>query len=326
MPESVERSARHKSVSVRMAARCLGLAVALGMVLVMWGSQATSSLALDSGASPDTLAHALAESVEVASSSPEAPVPLTQAPASLDRAQSHALSPTQALERAPFVELGAMDSLPDESVDEFLVRVAQAMDTFTQRTHHEACGVIMAHQLDPVWRVRLTTNRSHVSCTMVLFDEPGFVRWGPDIHSHPRVPGGFQVNSQDVLRNPSFRCGQTAIVFDERFSERDLDRGPGYLVSRGRLLFQKGRAYPFRQLAEFESLDEMPELTLSAAQAPGQEIARASADAAWLNEDLEGLADGFFPHTHCPEAAPEGMGVGSSPEELVPTLDAGLEN
>ena len=75
MPESVERAARHKSVSGRVATRCLGLAVALGMVLVMWGPQATSSLALDSGASPDTLAHALAESVEVASSSPEAPVP-----------------------------------------------------------------------------------------------------------------------------------------------------------------------------------------------------------------------------------------------------------
>ena len=63
-----------------------------------------------------------------------------------------------------FVELGALDSEPGEALDPFLVRVAQAMDSFTSITGHEVCGVIMQSEQEDAWRVRLTTNRSHIGC------------------------------------------------------------------------------------------------------------------------------------------------------------------
>lgn len=196
-----------------------------------------------------------------------------------------------------FVELGALDSTPGEAFDPFLVRVAQAMDSFTSITGHEVCGVIMQSEHEDAWRVRLTTNRSHIGCVMVSFDEPGFRRYGTDIHSHPRLPGGATVNAQDVMRRPDFHCGMTALVFDETFSGQDLSRGPGYLVSRNRLLYQNGADKPFRQLATFETLDTPPELALrqtASPAVPGQEAAAA----AWANEDQEGI-----PATRCP--APE---------------------
>ena len=214
-----------------------------------------------------------------------------------------ALYPDQA--PAPFVELGAMDSLPGEDLDGFLVRVSQAIDAFTAKTSHEACGVLMAHVQEEAWRVRLTTNRSHISCTLILFYEPGFERLGPDIHSHPFLPDGAFANAQDVLRNPRFTCGQHIRVFDERFSTQDLDRGPGYLVSRGRLLYQDGETFLAKEIATFERLEETPELTLSPGLAWGGVGTQAAAAAAWANEDTQDIPESWFPMTLC-EQGPVG--------------------
>lgn len=203
------------------------------------------------------------------------------------------LNPAQADLVAPFVELGAMDSWPGESQHDFLVRVAQAMDLYSRQTSFEACGVILKASGASMWRVRLTTHRSHIACLMVSFDEPGFAPTGEDIHSHPRVVGGTLANAQDVERNPRFVCNQRMVVFDERFSERDLDRGPGYLVSRGRLMYQRGRAYPFQLRAAFDPVEEKPALAfasapmLASAQAEGR--LPALAEAVWANEEAEGL-------------------------------------
>lgn len=215
-----------------------------------------------------------------------------------------------------FVELGALDSTPGETLEPFLTRVAQAMDSFTSTTGHEVCGVVMTADAGEAWRVRLTTNRSHIGCVMVSFDEPGFHRFGTDIHSHPRLPGGTVINAQDVVRRSNvactagdakcerekFVCGNTAFVFDETFSGQDLKRGPGYLVSRNRLLYQRGAQYPFRQIATFETLDKAPVLALGGTQSAQSNVVPAdvAASAAWANEDVEGI-----PHTHCePSAKP----------------------
>lgn len=203
------------------------------------------------------------------------------------------LNPAQADLVAPFVELGAMDSWPGETQHNFLVRVAQAMDLFSRQTSFEACGVILKAAGASMWRVRLTTHRSHIACLMVSFEEPGFAPTGEDIHSHPRVIGGALANAQDVERNPRFACNQRMVVFDERFSERDLDRGPGYLVSRGRLMYQRGRSYPFQLRAAFDPIQDKPSLAfasapmLASAQADGH--LPALAEAVWANADAEGL-------------------------------------
>lgn len=251
-------------------------------------------------ASASTSASTSADSVAVASNIQAKRV--VSAPASptvqAQPAMPSVLSPDEANSFAPFVELGALDSAPKEIFDDFMVRVAQTMDLFTSKTGHEACGVVMTSTAPGAnaWRVRLTTNRSHIGCVMVMFDEPGFRRVGTDIHSHPRIVGGVAANSQDLTRRPDFSCGQNIVIFDETFSEKDMDRGPGYLVSRNRLMFQRGRQYPYQQRAQFETLKEMPELAFSGAK--GEALSQTAA-AAWAGEDAEGL-----PSTHCdvPEA------------------------
>jgi hypothetical protein len=167
----------------------------------------------------------------------------------MEKKMGATLTPQQAELQAPFVELGAMDSTSGETQKDFLVRVAQAMDVFTRTTQHEVCGVIMVNPEQNAWRVRLTTNRSHLACVMVVFDETGYVRMGEDIHSQPRIEGGTQANAQDILRRRDFSCGERIHIFDEDFSKVDFDHGPGYLVSRGRLLYQHGRQWPIQQVA-----------------------------------------------------------------------------
>lgn len=281
-------------------------------------------------ANEDVAADAVA-TADVVAPNPVPVPPAASSPAASSKQplMSKVLGLGDARKKAPFLELGAMDSAPDESFDDYMVRVAQAMDAFTRQTNHEVCGVILVNEQGDAWRVRLTTNRSHISCVMVTFDEPGYKRLGPDIHSHPRVPGGIAANSQDIERNPRFACGQKMVVFDETFSEKDLTRGPGYLVSRNRLLFQRGKEFPFQQRAVFESLERMPELTLASgevasfdASATSSGVGEASAvsvlAAAWQNQDIEGL-----PQTSCPPASDEAMVIDlpqSSDLQVEPTL------
>ena len=209
---------------------------------------------------------------------------------------NNTLTPSLARFVAPFVELGAMDSVAGETRETFLVRVAQTMDLFTRTTRHEACGVLMESHDKARYRVRLTSNLSHISCVKVQFDEPGYGRVGPDIHSHPRIPGGVEANAQDVARRRDFSCGQRIFVFDETFSSVDFQQGAGYLVTRGQLLYQHGRQWPIQQIASFDPIDTYPALALG-----GQEVAfeAALASAAMRGDSHEGL-----PNTRCDTPAP----------------------
>lgn len=204
-----------------------------------------------------------------------------------------ALDPHAASKATPFVEVGAMTSNPGEGKDAFLVRVAQTMDVFTRTTEHEICGVIMVSDNNDAYRVRLTTNRSHIACTMVVFAEPGFSRLGPDIHSHPFNTGDIRANARDIVYRKDFSCGQKMTIFDHRFSTVDFNHGAGYLVTRGQLLYQHGVEWPIRQLAVFDRIDEPEALEIGGGLDP--EISEELAAAAWENEDREGV-----PATACP--------------------------
>lgn len=149
------------------------------------------------------------------------------------------LTAVEAQRIAPFVELGVLDSLPEESKDQFMLRVARSLDDFTERTRHEACSAIMSNPEQTQWRVRLITNRSHVGCIRAVFSEPGFLATNETIHSHPQ-DSSFQTmfaNRADA-RLRGFSCKERLIVDDKSFSPGDLTNGPGYLVARGRLLYQ----------------------------------------------------------------------------------------
>ena len=205
-------------------------------------------------------------------------------------------TPEQAAITTPFVELGAMDSRPGEGLEIFLMRVAQVMDMFTRKTKQETCGVIMAKDDNNGFRVRMTTNRAHIACVGIVFEEPGFHRLGPDIHTHPHVPGGIIVNAQDSRIRPDFICGERVLIFDEKFSDIDLKHGSGYLVSRTRLLYQHGTVASVREVGVFDSIDTMPTLMLGGG--PSVEagiVGTAAVRAAWADRDTVDV-----PTTKCP--------------------------
>ena len=89
------------------------------------------------------------------------------------------------------------------------------------------------------WRVRLITNRSHVGCVRAIFSEPGFLATNETIHSHPEHSSWKSIfANQADNRLRGFSCQQKLILDDKTFSPGDLANGPGYLVARGRLLYQ----------------------------------------------------------------------------------------
>lgn len=155
----------------------------------------------------------------------------------------NSVSPEEAAIRAPFVELGALDSHVGEDKEVFMLRVARVLDAFTVRTGHEACGAVMETQSKDAWRVRLITNRSQIACVRVIFEEDGFGPTEETIHSHPlgsKHNGGrlVHVNAVDS-KLIGFTCGRRLSIFDQDFSAHDVKNGSGYLVARGRLLHLK---------------------------------------------------------------------------------------
>lgn len=197
----------------------------------------------------------------------------------------------------PFLELGIVQSEPGEGFHDFLGRVAKVMDRYSARTLHEACGVIMVRN-DPedevAWRVRITSNRSHVSCTMIQFPMSGWTRLGPDIHSHPFARYGARVNAIDAARG-LYQCGYSLNVFDDTFSDVDYKRGAGYLVSRGRLLYQHGKQYPVFQPLIFDRSsapgEDLPEFIVMLPEGPDE----TAVGGAWRGTDLESQVQTLCP-------------------------------
>lgn len=191
-----------------------------------------------------------------------------------------------------FVELGVVNSRPEEAQNDFLMRVARVLDRFTRTSGHEACGAIMASADNTRWRVRLITNRSQLGCVRMMFDEPGFVLTPDTIHSHP-LPnrGRLYANARDqVLRG--FRCGTPVIVHDESFSKSDVANSRGYLVAQGQLLRLKddvvSQLGTIDLTAPIDGLVSMPNATGRTTRQV-RALAVEATPAVWSKHDAEGL-------------------------------------
>ena len=198
----------------------------------------------------------------------------------------------------PFVDLGVIDSLPGETKHEYMLRVGQILDRFTAVSGHEGCGGIMVNKTGDAWRVRLITNRSQVACVNMIFNEPGYTLTDETIHSHP-LPrhGSIYANIQDQ-RLRGFKCGRRLRIDDADFSPDDLKNGPGYLVARGKLLYQRdGRKVIIGDIKVpdvIEGLVYIPNDT-GRMSAPRNlrtilsSMVKASHHPAWGKSDVEGL-------------------------------------
>jgi hypothetical protein len=138
-----------------------------------------------------------------------------------------------------FVQLGVIDSAEGEKKNDYMMRVAGVLHAFTAQTNYEACGGIMKKEDGIGWRVRLITNRSHLGCVSMVFDEPGYQVTYETIHSHPRNDTIIQANARDEMLR-GIHCGRKVAVDGFDFSPGDLENGSGYLVTHKHLLYQNG--------------------------------------------------------------------------------------
>jgi hypothetical protein len=186
-----------------------------------------------------------------------------------------AISPEQAATRAPFVELGALDSRPGESKVDFLLRVGRILDAFTGRTRHEACGAIMKAPNAEAWRVRLITNRSQLACVRIIFPEQGFEPTRETIHSHPiggKWSEGLRIttNAMDLRLRGRWPCGTRIGVLDKDFSPGDIQNGAGYLIARGKLLYLAEGEERGRILGEVDRAAPLDPLSVSSPDSKAQ--------------------------------------------------------
>lgn len=145
---------------------------------------------------------------------------------------------------AQFEDLGNWVSRPTETKDAFLLRVGQSLQLYTRMTGHEACGYIVGDKTATAWSVHLTTNLSHFNCLPVLFvPDSGLDALTETIHSHPNPEYGrsIRVTRDDKDLNPGNGAlgeGDRVRVESGDFSRQDFQRGTGYLVTKGKVLYQ----------------------------------------------------------------------------------------
>lgn len=142
----------------------------------------------------------------------------------------------------PLVKLDTFWSQPGESKDDFLMRVAAYMQSYTYFKQFEACGGIWETPDHTRWAVSLGTIEAQMSC---LFSSHGptddsgtpWAYSGETIHSHPRQDQ-LKANAVDVLMGP-FILGDVVSNHRRKFSPGDLAAGPGYLVAGRQLQYQR---------------------------------------------------------------------------------------
>jgi len=151
-------------------------------------------------------------------------------------------------------EVGTYTSTPGESHDVFVLRVAEALKTWTDETGTEACGPIEQAK-DGTFSVQLTTEKAQTVCLRSTAPVAGMTYTGDSIHSHPAAKnGGYTVRLKGQDLEALEALGQVKLVDDLRrfhirtlpaepdtFSDDDYAGGPGYLVVKGQLLYQHGK-------------------------------------------------------------------------------------
>jgi hypothetical protein len=162
----------------------------------------------------------------------------------LDSEAMLAMGPEEAQTYSLFEDLGTWTSRAGEGHDAFLVRVGSSLAAYTKKTGFEACGYVATK--DGGWSVHLSTNRSHFNCIDINFDHnPAVVTTTETIHSHPNMGSFIVATAQDKALNPmngALAPGNKVPVYSRDFSDQDFQRGPGYLVTHGKLMYQNTRA------------------------------------------------------------------------------------
>jgi hypothetical protein len=151
---------------------------------------------------------------------------------------------------AAMAPVNVWTSQAGESKDDFVRRVASAVYPITLSTGFEVCGTLMVSTDGQRFRLPIVTDRSQIGCRMLPVAQAGFVleAHGETFHTHPRG-SSFLPNAQDKALMPIYQGnpGLRYPVDGDKFSDRDMGNGPGYVVASGghpfgkpHVLYQRG--------------------------------------------------------------------------------------
>lgn len=144
--------------------------------------------------------------------------------------------------------VGTYLSEPGEGKEAFLLRVAAEAQAWTQANDAETCAFIATD--GERFGLRLLTLRSQVDCVFAYDVAPaGMKTTAETFHTHPAQNRGGYIELSDATRKSMRELGDlerhakpkwAQVENKNEFSKRDLEAGPGYLVTEGRLLYQDG--------------------------------------------------------------------------------------
>lgn len=147
------------------------------------------------------------------------------------------------------ITLGTLHQQPNQSEQDFLHEAAALVDAFTATLAAEVCGVFERSEDGTRLLITLMTQGSIAYCMSRRAEAPtdaGHGLAGQSLHSHVGV-GGRRGDAGCLPPEPSlpelpFRspAERVARLLGDRFSERDIESGAGFLVHRGRLWHQQG--------------------------------------------------------------------------------------
>jgi hypothetical protein len=159
----------------------------------------------------------------------------------------------------PLNEITTLTSNPGETDRDFIVRTGTWLRNFTVSGGYEGCSNI-CRAPDGRLGAILATNNSHFACSLTSRCPEGFTLTGDSIHSHPASYANIRFNEadiaymSDVAPSRQVLMNQRMRVDARRFSDPDIESGPGYLVTDTNILYQKGPRTT-RVFAELPPLD-----------------------------------------------------------------------
>lgn len=157
-------------------------------------------------------------------------------------------------ERVPRVEVATILPLQGEVPLDTIARAGRVAEDYTRHAGFEACAIVCQNEAGQA-ALRLTTNFSHVACTLRQEQAScpaGFAPTLESLHTHPFV-SQVRANPVDAVFTGQ-RRGRRIVVEPHGFSDQDYQAGPGYLVAMGRLLYQEGPGTARHALPSHEGL------------------------------------------------------------------------
>lgn len=140
--------------------------------------------------------------------------------------------------KVEFAKHSEMVSEAGEGQEQFLIRVARAMQSVTAETGYEYCARLGMNENG--FAVVITTNKSQIGCLVTAETVPGYAPSALHIHSHPHARFVRAIEA-DLAFVKDAKVGDRIKVQTFTFSNTDYNGSAGYLVTVSSLMYQWGR-------------------------------------------------------------------------------------